>query len=419
MEVKNINAINLFCGAGGLAKGFENAGFDIVYALDENRNIKPTFDKNHDCEADIGDIEKTDPPYLDIEKGELDAVIGGPPCPTFSLVGRSKINSIEGRHTTLSQRHDLYVDFLRFVAEYEPKVLVMENVKGLLSAENREGKNVANVIREEMGDLGYDVDIQCLDAADFGVPQHRKRVFFIGNRLGVSNPSIKDWKTHRPPNGPEEKKVKISNNPRNNAGNIGKFKKDRNENDLRPWVTVGDAILDLPPVSPKGEMPPQKVEVYKTPALTKYQKWVRDLSNGDWKNAELYNHECRGHNLRDLTLYKMLGEGVSWVLGDIPDDFNPYRADIFQDKLKKQNPKEPSSTIVAHLHKDGHMFIHPREARSITPREAARLQSFKDSFEFPVSRTQAYKQIGNAVPPLLSQAIATALKEKVLLERSK
>ena len=100
--------------------------------------------------------------------------------------------------------------------------------------------------------------------------------------------------------------------------------------------------------------------------------------------------------MRDLTIYKLLGEGVSWIIGDLPENAQPYRTDIFPDKYKKQNPLEPSSTIVAHLYKDGNMFIHPREARTITAREAARLQSFKDTFVFPVARTYAFKQIGNA-----------------------
>jgi DNA (cytosine-5)-methyltransferase 1 len=118
--------------------------------------------------------------------------------------------------------------------------------------------------------------------------------------------------------------------------------------------------------------------------------------------------------MRDLTLYKLLGAGVSYIIGDIPAEHQPYRSDIFNDKLKKQDPRRPSSTIVAHLYKDGHMFIHPNEARSITVREAARLQSFRDTFEFPVARTHGFKQIGNAVPPLLAQAIGTAIRSEVL-----
>jgi len=190
------------------------------------------------------------------------------------------------------------------------------------------------------------------------------------------------------------------------------FRKDKRNKD--PWNTVADGILDLPPVSPKGETPPTKAEEYEIGPVSEYQYWARDLGEDqDWEEQDLLNHECRGHNMRDLTLYKLLGEGTSYIIGDIPEEHQPYRTDIFPDKLKKQNPKEPATTIVAHLYKDGHMFIHPNEARSITVREAARLQSFKDTFEFPVSRTHAFKQVGNAVPPLLAQALATAIRTEI------
>lgn len=115
----------------------------------------------------------------------------------------------------------------------------------------------------------------------------------------------------------------------------------------------------------------------------------------------------------DLSLYKLLGEGVGWDIGDVGQDLQPYRQDIFPDKYKKQHPRKPASTIVAHLEKDGHMFIHPREARSLTVREAARLQSFRDSFEFPVPLTKAFKLVGNAVPPRLAQVIGTAVLEEI------
>lgn len=410
-------AVNLFCGAGGLAKGFEDAGYEIVFASDVDENAKPTFDRNHNCKMKVADIRNTDPPDLGFADGEIDAVIGGPPCPTFSLVGRTKINSIKGRRAAQDERHALYEHFLGFVAEYEPKIFVMENVPDILSAKNAEEKKVSGVIRKEMEELGYTVDIQSLNAASFGVPQHRERVFFIGNRIDRRNPDMEKWKTHREPKNEEVGRAKILENGKHATYNYQAFTRHKNPEKLRPWETVADAILDLPPVSPSGKMPPKKVNEYKTPALTEYQKWVRDIpEDKSWKDMELYNHECRGHNLRDLTIYKILGESVGWILGDLPNEFNPYRTDIFSDKLKKQNPRKPSTTIVAHLHKDGHMFIHPREARSLTPREAARLQSFKDSFVFPVSRTHAYKQIGNAVPPLLAQAVAIAMLE-VLLKR--
>ncbi len=423
-------AIDLFCGAGGLSQGLHDAGFEVLWGLDHEDKTKPTYDANHEHEMDVGDITDIDPSDVDIgldDDDNLDLVAGGPPCPTFSLVGRSKINSLEGQSTTEDERHALYEDFLRFVNHFEPKAFIMENVEGMLSAENDEGEQVVDVITDQMESLGYDVNVQLLDAADYGVPQHRKRLFFIGNRIGADNPDMSEWETHRQPRNDDEKSIKFKRDPEElsseNQSTLGGFSDEEKEEfpvfkkgkSKQPWNTVADAILDLPPVTPKGDTPPKKAESYELGPVSEYQYWVRNIpEDDDWEDQPLLNHECRGHNMRDLTLYKLLGEGVSYIIGDIPEEHQPYRSDIFPDKLKKQNPREPSSTVVAHLYKDGHMFIHPNEARSITVREAARLQSFKDTFEFPVARTHAFKQVGNAVPPLLAQAIATAVRTEIL-----
>ena len=438
MTEEDLTAIDLFCGAGGLSQGLHDAGFDVLWGIDHEEKTKPTYDANHRCEMAVGDIRKEEPPDLDLAEGELDLVAGGPPCPTFSLVGRSKINSIEGRDNQSDERHLLYEDFLRFVDHYQPSAFLMENVEGMLSAENEDGKPVVDTIEEQMRgerpvadldlNLNYDVQVQLLDAADYGVPQHRKRLFFIGNRIGSENPNMDEWQTHRPPKNEAEKKIKYRKNPSERSGedqptleesvekgDVEEFPIFQKNMDTRdPWNTVADAILDLPPVSPNGDTPPTKAEEHEIGPVSEYQYWARNLrEDQDWEEQDLYNHECRGHNMRDLTLYKLLGEGTSYIIGDIPEEHQPYRTDIFQDKFKKQNPKEPASTIVAHIYKDGHMFIHPNEARSITVREVARLQSFKDTFEFPVSRTHAFKQVGNAVPPLLAQAVGTAIRTEI------
>ncbi|MFB6199559.1 MAG: DNA cytosine methyltransferase [Candidatus Nanohaloarchaea archaeon] len=420
---EELKAIDLFAGAGGLSRGIEEAGFDVIWAIDHEENCKPTFEANHDAELEVADITETTPPDLGLEEGELDLIVGGPPCPTFSMVGRSKINSIEGRNNKEDDRHQLYQDFLRFVDHFRPKAFVMENVEGMTSAENKDGEPVVEVIKEEMRELGYEVKAKVLDAANFGVPQHRKRIVFIGNRIGKENPDMEDWRTHRKPMNEEEKKMKFyrDEGPEDdNQQTIGGFSEEDDEfptfeknRQREPWNTVGDAILELPPVSPDGNTPPTECKEYTIPAISEYQHWARDLDGEDWEEAELDSHVCRGHNMRDLTIYKFLCESSSHIIGDLPDDINPYRTDIFQDKIKSQDPKKPSSTVVAHLYKDGHMFAHPTEARSITVREAARLQSFKDSFTFPVARTHAFKQIGNAVPPLLGQAIGTAVREEI------
>ncbi len=438
MTEKRLTAIDLFCGAGGLSQGLHDAGFDVIWALDNEEKTKPTYDANHECEMTVGDIRNIEPPDLGLDEGELDLVAGGPPCPTFSLVGRSKINSIEGRDNQTDDRHLLYEEFLKFVDEYQPKAFLMENVEGMLSAKNEEGKPVVDTIKQQMRgerevadmdlDLNYRVRVQLLDAADYGVPQHRKRLFFIGNSIGEDNPDMEQWETHRSPKNEEEKQIKYKSDPSKRSEEdqhtLDGFVDDRDEEGFptyyknkrnnEPWNTVADAILDLPPVSSKGETPPTKAEEYEIGPVSEYQYWARDLDEDqDWEEQDLLNHECRGHNMRDLTLYKLLGEGTSYIIGDIPEEHQPYRTDIFPDKLKKQNAKEPSSTIVAHLYKDGHMFIHPNEARSITVREASRLQSFKDTFKFPVSRTHAFKQVGNAVPCLLAQALGTAIRTEI------
>jgi DNA (cytosine-5)-methyltransferase 1 len=435
MTDDRLTAIDLFCGAGGLSQGLSDAGFETLWGIDHEKNTKPTYEANHGCEMTVGDIREKEPPDLGLEKGELDLVAGGPPCPTFSLVGKSKINSLEGRDNQSDERHLLYEEFLRFVDHYQPKAFLMENVEGMLSAENENGEPVVETIKEQMRgerqvadlDLNYSVRVQLLDAADFGVPQHRKRLFFIGNRIGADNPNMEEWESHRSPRNEEEKKIKYKQDPSKRSSEdqhtlegfveeeereFPTFRKDIDNKE--PWNTVADAILDLPPVSPDGDTPPTKAEEYELGPISEYQYWARNLEEeADWEDQSLLNHECRGHNMRDLTLYKLLGEGTSYIIGDIPEEHQPYRTDIFPDKLKKQNPKEPATTIVAHLYKDGHMFIHPNEARSITVREAARLQSFKDTFEFPVARTHAFKQVGNAVPPLLGQALGTAIRTEI------
>jgi DNA (cytosine-5)-methyltransferase 1 len=406
-----MNSIDLFAGAGGLSMGMEEAGFNVVWALDNEKKTKETFEENHSAEMMVEDIRKINPKDIDIgyNKEDIQVVTGGPPCPTFSLVGRSKINSFDDRDNTEDKRHQLYQDYLRFVDYYEPKVLVMENVKGMMSAENEEGNAVVEVIQSEMEELGYTVDFQVLNSADFGVPQKRERLFFIGNNMDKKNPDLTDWKSHREPKDNEEKEISF----KDSSNLFPNFEKNMAEKS--PWNTVADAILDLPPVVSDGDTPPKTIDRYTMDAVSQYQEWVRDIPDDkEWEDMELHNHTCRGHNMRDLTLYKLMGEGVTYKIGDLPEEHQPYRTDIFPDKMKKQNPKEPSSTVVAHLYKDGHMFVHPNEARSITVREAARLQSFKDTFEFPVARTHAYKQVGNAVPPLLAQAIGTAIKTELL-----
>jgi DNA (cytosine-5)-methyltransferase 1 len=436
--------VDLFCGAGGISQGLSDAGFRILGGIDNTQDAVDTFYENLQSPAlccDIRNIKlgesvdeadhpaedvKKESGFLDVDRYKLDLLAGGPPCPTFSTVGRSKIGSLDGKSPETDDRHELYEHFLRFVDYYRPKVFLMENVQGIVNATNDAGEPVVRIIKNQMRDLDYRVDVQVIDAADFGVPQHRRRAFFIGTRLEKPCPDLEQWRTHREPYDSTEKEFDtlwdesqaraVGQKPLGVFGSQPADEEITNASettDRAPWITVAEAILDLPPVSPDGTMPPTEATEYTLPPLTEYQDWVRDADENTEERA-LYNHVCRGHNLYDLSLYKLLGEGVGWNIDDVGQHLQPYRQDIFPDKYKKQNPCEPASTIVAHISKDGHMFVHPREARSLTVREAARLQSFRDSFRFPAERTNAYQLVGNAVPPRLAERIGEAIREELL-----
>jgi len=449
------SAIDLFCGAGGLTEGLRQAGYDVRWAIDDDESAVETHCENHGDYAIQADICETDPAEdgPDIEPGELDLVAGGPPCPSFSTIGRSKLGSLEDRSVDEDDRNVLYLDFLRYVKHFQPQAFVMENVPGMLtdtvivesdtvqeSLPTGAGQEVEQfpvgeevpvpeIILEEMRGLEYTADWFLVDAANFGVPQHRERLFFIGRRTGETLPEFTRWFTHREPTDREkDQQMQVRPELRDDhdesqetletgsSSVLPSFEPDREYR--QPYLTVADAIMDLPPISPKGEMPPNQATEYTLPPVSPYQEWARDIEDGEeWEEQPLRNHEARWHNHLDLSIYKLLGHGVGWNIGQVSTGLQPYRDDVFPDKYKKQNPAEPASTIIAHIQKDGHMFIHPTEARSLSPREAARLQSFKDTYWFPESRTNAYRLIGNAVPPRLGEAVGVAVREIILSER--
>ncbi|EMA41058.1 DNA cytosine methyltransferase [Halococcus hamelinensis] len=450
-----LSAIDLFCGTGGLTEGLRWAGYDVRWAIDYDKSAVEAHRENHGDFAIRADIRETNPAEdgPDIEPGDLDLIAGGPPCPSFSTIGRSKLGSLKDRSVDEDERNVLYLDFLRYVRHFQPKAFVMENVPGMLtdtvtiesdtlqeSLPTETGQeieqspvgeevSVAEVILEEMEELDYTVDCFLVDAADFGVPQHRERLFFIGRRTGKSLPELTRWFTHRKPTDREKgqrmqvrPELKGSHDKSQETFRVGSssilpsFEPDREYR--HPYLTVADAIMDLPPISPAGEMPPNQATEYTLPPVSPYQEWARNVTDGeDWENQSLRNHNARWHNHFDLSIYKLLGSGVGWNIGQVSTRLQPYRNDVFPDKYKKANPTKPASTILAHIQKDGHMFIHPTEARSLSPREAARLQSFKDTYWFPESRTNAYRLIGNAVPPRLAEAVGVAVRRTILSDR--
>lgn len=391
--------IDFFGAPGGLSLGFEMAGFKSLGVLDIFEAGIETYLFNFPhAKAIVKDIRKVSVNELKKEFGigptDIDVVVGGPPCQGFSTIGRVKIASLarngvwdlNNHHPRFidDPRNELYREFIRMVNGLLPKIVVMENVPGMISYRNGE---IVREIIEDFAKIGYRAEARVLNAVEYGVPQIRKRIFFIAVRKNL--------------------KVNIRwPRPTHIYNPVFKEKKLLFESpELIPAVTVWDAIGDLPsPVPGKPKLADFPLEYDKAP-FSEYQKWAR---NGSEK---VHNHITRQHNEKDRKVFELMKEGEKWK--DLPEEIRKsygYRDDIFNDKFKKLKRNEPSWTVVAHLHKDGYMYIHPVEPRTITVREAARLQSFPDTFIFKGSRTDQFKQVGNAVPPLLAKAVAECIK---------
>lgn len=371
------SVLDLFAAPGGMSCGFKEAGYKIVAVLDKDPWGCKTLTHNFGSNGTVviqGNIERL------MVSGRVDVVVGGPPCQSFSVVGRPKINHLK-EYSNRSRfiddkRNRLYKHFVKVVESMQPVFFVMENVPGMLSYR---GGRVKDQVLEDFKRIGYSTDMKVLNAADFGVPQVRHRAVFMGNRLGVENPFPDGY--HYDP--------QDEHSPEDIRG-------------LSPHLTVRDAISDLPPLrAGEGE---DEMDYQPASALTLYQRWAREGA------TKLYNHRARRHSERDRKLFRMLKPGEKMV--DLPERLQPYRSDIFKDKIRKQRWDRPSTAILAHMQKDCLMYVHPakRQARSFTPREAARLQSFRDRYRFMGPMTQQFRQVGNAVPPLAAQAIAAAIR---------
>jgi DNA (cytosine-5)-methyltransferase 1 len=374
-----ITVCDFFCGAGGLSEGFKQAGFEVVLGVDTDEAAIATYNNSHGCGL-VENIENVDAKLIKEKTGlnRIDVVVGGPPCQGFSTVAVGKLKSIGEPRTSKHPLNQLYKEFIRLILELKPSFFLMENVRRMVSMEDG---IIKRSIEHDLKNT-YKVDFYDHDVVKFGVPQHRKRCVVIGNCLGLENPPLEQ--THYEPE---------SEMPRGG----------------RPFETVLSAISDLPFIH-AGEG--KEFYNYTRKVKTQYQSERRRNSKG------VFNHIARMHNKRDLKIFSMLKPG-QWI-SDLPAKFNPYRRDIFQDKYKKQYWDRPASTILAHLSKDGLMFIHPdgKQNRSLTPREAARLQSFDDRYVFMGSRTEQFRQIGNAVPPLFAKAIANAILDSMKIKCS-
>lgn len=356
-------AIDLFCGAGGLSEGLRQAGYSIIAGNDIDPFAGATFAATHKEAAFIdapihelgeGKLLK----HTGLAKGELDCLAGGPPCQGYSVYNHQR-----GMH---DERSYLFRDYLRIVNDLMPKWLVMENVTGIMSAGDGEA---FQAIIKGTKELGYDVEARILRAEDYGIPQERRRIVFIGNRLGL--PVRWPSKTHG--------------------------------EGLMPFVTIRDALADLPELR-NGEN--AGIREYANLPQSDYQRELRRDSDA------VHNHSAPNLAAINIERMKHIPQGGSWR--DIPFDLLPagMKRAKRSDHTKRYGRLKwdaQSCTILTKCDVHWGAYIHPEQNRSLTVREAARIQSFPDWFHFQGPRTAQYVQVGNAVPPILGRKIGEAM----------
>lgn len=409
--MNSLNYIDLFAGAGGLSEGFIREGFSPVAHVEMNNDacdtLKTRLAYHHlsgikkasvyhsylKNEISRDELWKDVPAHLiesvindeissktidsvfrlidqQIYKKKVDVIIGGPPCQAYSLVGRSR----DPKGMKWDKRNFLFRYYGQFLQRYQPKYFVFENVLGLLTAGNAK---YLNEMRDLFSSIGYSTDYKVLNAEDYGVLQKRRRVIIIGRR------GNREFKF------PELSLADYS----------GQVKKD--------------VFYDLPFLNPGDEL-----------QIAKYSKPINDyLQKSLTRNGVDFvtQHITRPHNERDLEIYSIAID--KWLDGqqrlkypELPQRLQTHNnTEAFLDRYKVVDPLGHSHTVVAHIAKDGHYYIYPdkKQVRSISVREAARLQSFPDDYFFEGGRTAAFKQIGNAVPPLMGQSIAKAISKLI------
>lgn len=394
MTKREYKFIDLFAGCGGLSEGFYREGYKNLLHLEIDEAACKTlrtrmkyygYSDTEIEESVMCDDITRDGLLKDMDKRiheKVDIIIGGPPCQAFSSVGRAQ--SPDGMSS--DPRNYLFENYLQVLNHYKPKMFIFENVKGLLTAKPK-GKKIFDIIVREMSktyNIVTDSKKLLLNAADYGVPQIRERVIIIGVRKDITCFSIEDV-----------------------YQSIPKSNSDTDEN-LPDYVTVGEAISDLPELNPGEGDNVQEIAV-KEPS----NDYLKKISND---SGIIYNHVARKHNDKDRERYRILSEHKNWQLKDLQKvrpDLVHHNPKHFGNRYTVQESDKPGKTVVAHLYKDGNLFIHPdsKQARTFTVREAARIQSFPDDFVFEGSRTDQFKQVGNAVPPLMAEVFAKTIRE--------
>ncbi|QKC97161.1 DNA cytosine methyltransferase [Mesorhizobium sp. NZP2298] len=450
--------LDLFSGCGGLSLGFHACGFEIAAAVELDRDAAAShcanFHPDHPRHGRPRDIMNLTPQALATELGlgpineAVDVLVGGPPCQAFARVGRSKLREVAEHPEAfrLDPRARLYLEYLRYVQAFRPLVLMMENVPDVL---NHGGQNVAEETREFLEEIGYDVKYTLLNAAFYGVPQMRERMVLIAVRRELNAKISFPEPTHHielPPGYAGSRQVALKllrGAPIDGA--LGYVPAKPPHRELTPAVTAAQALSDLPLITGhlRGEIGRSvrrfdRLEPYPGKPHTGYAKLMRTWPG--FENDEgICDHVIR-YLPRDWKLFGRLNPGDQYPeahaaavrmfdealvqerarTGAAPKTGSkawhelrasivpPYDTGKFPNKWRKMEPDLPARTLMAHLGKDSYSHIHydSAQSRTISVREAARLQSFPDGFIFRGAMNAAFRQIGNAVPPLLSRALA-------------
>ncbi|WP_428116991.1 DNA (cytosine-5-)-methyltransferase [Candidatus Poriferisodalis sp.] len=366
-------AADLFCGAGGLSLGLTDAGYDVVVGVDSDTVALETYAGLHPgltlC-RDLNDQDSVAEVAATISKLGVDLIAGGPPCQPFSKAGVSKIRSLvrTGVRPEYDVRRDLWQAFLGVVLRVQPRAVLLENVPDMATSAD------TVVVRSLVGELeanGYSVHTRLLRARDHGVPQIRQRFLLVALADGLGF----RW----PPS-------------------------------LRDPVTVRQAIGDLPVVE-GGWRPPEAADgllPYRAP--TKRCQFLRRARRGTSgaDRSRVYDHITRPVRDDDRLIFDSMTPETRY--SDIDDALKRYRDDIFDDKYKRLDWQKPSRSVTAHMARDGYWYIHPDQPRTLTIREAARLQTFPDRVRFAGPPSAAFRQIGNAVPPRLAERVGRSIR---------
>ena len=366
-------AVDLFCCGGGLSLGLEEAGFDVVLGVDIDEYAIETYRAHFggaSLRADLSDAEEISGIIDALDGINISLVAGSPPCQPFSRAGSSKIRSLiqQGVRSEEDERRELWKGFLKVVEELNPPLVLMENVPDLASGEY---SRVFRKIVDALEGKGYDVHTRILPSWQYGVPQHRHRLFIVGARAGTPF----TWPMPIRKDGPG----------------------------------VEEAISDLPAIV-AGETNDGLLYGRNGSPPTTLQRWFR---RGQPRGGvpEIHDHFARAVREDDLQAFRLMTSRTRY--SELPEHLRRYTTEHFDDKYKRLDLRQPSRTITAHIARDGYWYIHPEEDRTLTMREAARIQSFPDRFRFAGTPSHAFRQIGEAVPPLVARAVGRSLLKSI------